>query len=152
VSDALLGAAIGLAASYLPHVLYKALRKQSGQGLGDVKLVVMVGAWQGPIGALFVIFAGSAQSALAALVMRLLGLSYPVPASVRAEIDDLRAKAAAGDEEAKELLADDPMAADAGEGLLATRLPLGPFLALACLELVFANEWILAILKRLTGR
>lgn len=145
----LIGTAVGLALTYLPFVLYKRLRGRSGMGLGDAKLALLAGAWLGAEGAIFVVFAAAVQSALCALAMRMLGLSFAVPASVRAELEALRAKADAGDEDAKSLLADDPMAADVGAPALATmRLPMGPFLVLACLEFVFARRQILDLFFR----
>lgn len=146
--SSIVGALVGLGAAYLPHLLYRAIKKQSGQGAGDVKLAILAGAWLGPLGAIFVLFAGALQSAVAALLMRVLHIQYPIPASVRADIDDLRQKAAAGDEEAKAVLAADPMALDLGDGVLTTRLPLGPFLALACAEYVFAKHEIGALVER----
>lgn len=134
------GAAVALATIYLPLVFYKRLRGQSGMGLGDAKLALMAGAWHGPIGALFVVFLGALQSVLAAVVMRALGLTYEVPESVKAELRELRACAAQGDEEAKSALAEDPMAADEREGTLGMRLPLGPFLALGCVEALFLED------------
>jgi prepilin signal peptidase PulO-like enzyme (type II secretory pathway) len=80
---------------------------------------------------------------LAAGIMRVFGWTYAVPTSVRAELDALRAKAAAGDKEAVAALADDPMASEGGEGVLAMRLPLGPFLALACIEVLFLRRWLI---------
>lgn len=155
----LVGIVVGLAITYLPFLLYKRLRGRSGMGLGDAKLALFAGAWLGAPGAIFVVFAGALQSALCAALMRVLGLSFPVPASVQAEIADLRAKAAAGDEEARELLADDPMAADvttphpdganrAAAHLATMRLPMGPFLVAACLEFVFARRQILELFDR----
>ena len=136
------GALVGLALAYLPFLLYKRLRGQSGMGLGDAKLALMAGAWHGVAGAPFVLFLGALQSALAAMFMRLLGITYEEPESVKAEIRELRARAAAGDEEAKSELADDPMAGEAREGTLGMRLPLGPFLALACIEVLFLRRWL----------
>jgi leader peptidase (prepilin peptidase)/N-methyltransferase len=153
----LVGIAVGLAITYLPFLLYQRLRGRSGMGLGDAKLALFAGAWLGAPGAIFVVFAGALQSALCATIMRVLGLSFAVPASVQAELDDLRAKAAAGDEDARELLADDPMAADVaaphadgatGANLATMRLPMGPFLVLACLEFVFARRQILELFDR----
>ncbi len=144
----LIGAGVGLAVAYLPHLLYRAIKKQSGQGAGDVKLLVLAGAWLGPLGAVFVLFAGAIQSILAAVLMRVTGIRYGIPESVRAEIDELREKAKAGDAEAKEMLAADPMARDVEEGVLTTRLPLGPFLALACAEYVFAKDQIVSVVER----
>jgi len=179
----LVGIAVGLALTYLPFLLYKKLRGRSGMGLGDAKLAVFAGAWLGAPGAIFVVFAGALQSALCAGIMRVFGLSFAVPASVQAELADLRAKAAAGDAEALSLLADDPMAADvsavpgtdsiasasvetaepsaaseaapgknpsaiSSSPLATMRLPMGPFLVLACLEFVFLRREILELFDR----
>ncbi len=145
IVSSLIGAVAGFAVSYGPFVLYKLVRGRSGMGLGDAKLLVMLGAWLGWQGALFAMFAGAVQSTLAAVAMRVSGVSYGVPPSVAAEIEDLRKRAAEGDEEAKAALEDDPMAAEAGEGLLATRMPLGPFLALGAFEALFGEKWVNAI-------
>jgi leader peptidase (prepilin peptidase)/N-methyltransferase len=159
----LIGIAVGLGLTYLPFVIYKRLRGRSGMGLGDAKLALFAGAWLGAPGAVFVIFAGALQSALCAGIMRVLGVSFAVPASVQAEIAELRAKAAAGDEDARSLLADDPMAADVrepgsgddsgdegtpAESLATMRLPMGPFLVLACLEFLFARRQIMELFDR----
>ena len=159
----LIGIAVGLGITYLPFALYKRLRGRSGMGLGDAKLALFAGAWLGASGAIYVVFAGALQSALCALVMRVLGLTFAVPASVQAEIAELRAKAAAGDEEALSLLADDPMAADVREpgapgasgddgrlddAFATMRLPMGPFLVLSCLEFLFARREILDLFDR----
>ena len=155
LKGAIVGAVVGFVAAVVPHWIYKKLRGRSGQGFGDAKLAILAGAWLGPFAAIFVLFGAAVQSVLAAVVMKVLGLSYPVPASVRAEIDDLRARAAAGDAEAQELLDDDPMAADVGaEGeasVLTTRLPLGPFLVLACLEALFFHDALLEAFRGLPG-
>lgn len=154
------GAALGVAAALLltlvPSTLYRLVRKRSGLGLGDVKLIVLAGAWLGPFGAVFVVAASAIQAATAAVLMRLFGLSYSVPPSVVAEIDALRALADAGDEEARRALAADPMAPseapdERGGGVLTTRLPLGPFLVLASLELFFARTAIANALERLSA-
>jgi leader peptidase (prepilin peptidase) / N-methyltransferase len=148
----LVGIAVGLAITYLPFLLYKWLRGRSGMGLGDAKLALFAGAWLGAPGAVFVVFAGAVQSALCAMIMRVFGLSFAIPASVQAELAELRAKAAAGDAEALSILADDPMAADvagpASPELATMRLPMGPFLVLACLEFVFARREILELFDR----
>jgi leader peptidase (prepilin peptidase)/N-methyltransferase len=144
----LVGIAVGLGITYLPFVLYKRLRGRSGMGLGDAKLALFAGAWLGAPGVVFVVFAGALQSALAAGIMRVLGLSFAVPASVQAELAELQAKATAGDEEARSLLADDPMAAEAADSLATMRLPMGPFLVLACVEFVLARRQILELFDR----
>lgn len=142
IKGAALGAVLALVVTYGPFLLYKLVRKQSGMGLGDAKLAIAAGAWHGVEGAVFVIAAGALQQILAAGVLRLLGRSFEIPESVRAEIAELRAAAEAGDAEARAALADDPMAAAAEEGTLKMRLPLGPFLALACIEVLFLRRWL----------
>jgi leader peptidase (prepilin peptidase) / N-methyltransferase len=152
LDGALVGAAVGLALTYLPFLLYKKRRGRSGMGLGDAKLAVVAGSWLGAPGAIFVVFAGAVQSVIFAAIMRLLGVKPTMPASVQAEIAALRAKAEAGDLEAIAILADDPMAADVGggENTLATmRLPMGPFLVLACLEFLIARAPIMSVFDRL---
>ncbi|MBN9163818.1 MAG: prepilin peptidase [Myxococcales bacterium] len=142
LTGSVIGALVGLAIAYLPFVLYKRLRGQSGMGLGDAKLALMAGAWHGIAGAPFVLFLGALQSTLAAVVMRVFGIVYEEPESVKAEIRELRARAEAGDEDAKHELEDDPMAGEAREGTLGMRLPLGPFLALGCIEVLFLRRWL----------
>jgi leader peptidase (prepilin peptidase) / N-methyltransferase len=136
------GAVVGFLLSYVPSLLYKKLRGRSGMGFGDAKLTAMAGAWHGIEGAIFVLFAGALQSTLAAVTMRVAGLRYEVPESVKAEIAGLRARADAGDAEARDELADDPMAAELRDGVLGMRLPLGPFLTLACVEVLFLRRWL----------
>lgn len=143
--SSLVGAVAGFAVTYLPFVIYKRVRGKSGMGLGDAKLLVMLGAWLGWQGALFAMFAGAVQSTLTAVVMRIVGVTYDMPASVAAEIEEMRQQAAEGDAEAQAALDDDPMAAEAGEGLLATRMPLGPFLALGAFEALYAQRWVAGI-------
>ena len=169
VVGSLIGIAVGLALTYVPFVIYKRVRGRSGMGLGDAKLALFAGAWLGAPGAIFVVFAGALQSALCAAIMRIFGVSFAVPASVQAELAALRAKADAGDEEARSLLADDPMAVDvatkgeasedgalpaggptknAAPSFATMRLPMGPFLVLACLEFVLARRQILDLFDR----
>ena len=111
-------------------------------GLGDAKLSLMAGAWLGASGAMFVLFFAALQSTLAAVIMRALGVTYETPESVKAELEGLLARAAAGDEDAKSELADNPMAGEPMGGTLDMRLPLGPFLALACIEVLFLRRWL----------
>ena len=140
--SAAVGAVIGLALTIVPFFLYRRLRGRSGMGLGDAKLAILAGAWLGAEGVVFVVFLGAIQSVLGGIALRASGRAYPIPASVVAEITDLRARAAKGDPAAAEELADDPMSIDAKDGLLSSRLPLGPFLALACIEVLFLRRWL----------
>lgn len=146
LEGAAIGAVTGAVVGFGPAFLYRRLRGKSGLGLGDAKLLVLAGAWLGPVGALFVLFAGALQSAITAVSLHALGVRIPIPKSVVAEIAKVRAAAEAGDEDARAALAIDPMAHDAGEGVTEGRLPLGPFLVLACIEYLFAGPRIASIL------
>ena len=57
--DALLGAALGSLLLWGAAALYKAVRKRDGMGLGDVKMMVMVGAFLGVRGAFLTILLGT---------------------------------------------------------------------------------------------
>ncbi len=67
--DALLGAALGGGLLWLVSEAYFRLRGREGMGLGDVKMMLMVGAFLGPKRTLLTIFAGS-------LLGSILGLAF----------------------------------------------------------------------------
>ncbi len=141
--DSCIGALVGFFGVYLPFVfLYKRLRGRAGMGLGDAKLMMLAGAWFGWPGAVFAFFAGSVQGTIAALVIYLVRGKIEEPEQVKLERAELERDAAAGDEEAKQLLADDPLGKAPDEGLMAARLSFGPFLILGCLEYLFFGVFI----------
>jgi len=141
--DGLVGAGAGFVGVWLPLVVgYKALRGRAGMGMGDAKLVMLAGAWFGWPGAVFALFAGAVQATLAALVVVLVRGRIEEPASVRADREELQRAAAGGDEDAKRALEEDPLANPPAEGLMAARLPFGPFLCLAVIEWMLAGERI----------
>ncbi len=142
--ESIVGAAAGFVGVWLPFVvLYKVVRGKSGMGLGDAKLTMLAGAWFGWPGALFVFFAGALQGTIGALVIYFVRGRIEEPESVRADREQLQKEAASGDEEAKQILADDPLlGAPPGDGLMASRLSFGPFLILACLEMLFVGDWV----------
>lgn len=139
----LLGAGVAFAVTHAPFLLYKFVKKESGAGVGDTKLAIAAGAWHGPSGMLFVLFFGAVQHILLGYGLRVLGLRYEIPESVRAEIAALKERAAAGDQAAAEELADDPLANEEREGTMKMRLPMGPALVLASIEVLFLRRWLL---------
>jgi len=141
--DVFLGAAVGFVGVWLPFIVgYKALRGRPGMGAGDAKLVMLAGAWFGWPGAAFALFAGAIQATIAALV--LLGVAGKIdePEAVRADREALQRAAAQGDVEAKDVLEQDPLGTPPGIGIMAARLPFGPFLCLAIIEWMLAGDWV----------
>jgi len=141
--DALVGALVGFLVVWLPLIVgYKALRGRAGMGLGDAKLVMLAGAWFGWPGALFALFAGAIQATLGAAVLLLAHGKIDEPESVKKDREELHRAAAAGDQDAVRALEEDPLAAAPASGLMAARLPFGPFLCVAIVEWMLAGWWI----------
>jgi leader peptidase (prepilin peptidase)/N-methyltransferase len=69
VWTALAGAALGAGLLWAVGAVYGRLRKVEAMGLGDVKMMAMVGAFTGPIGVLFTIFAASIVGAVVGLAL-----------------------------------------------------------------------------------
>lgn len=181
-ADALIGAVVGFFGIYVPFIfLYKGLLGRTGMGLGDAKLLALAGAWFGWPGVVFTLFAGALQGTIYAGVTRLLGIEAKLPDAVLEDIAELEKRAAEGDEEAKQALAEDPLTEDEDDAFIVSffrrlfglkkkeeeappepeateegaapeppraRIPFGPFLILAILELLFAGDWIRAHLLR----
>jgi leader peptidase (prepilin peptidase)/N-methyltransferase len=141
--DVILGAVAGGLGVWLPFIVgYQAIRGRPGMGLGDAKLVMLAGAWFGWPGAAFALFAGAFQASLAAAVVLLVHGRIEEPEAVRADREELQRAAAEGDQEAAEALAEDPLGTAPEEGIMAARMPFGPFLCLAILEWMLAGNWI----------
>jgi leader peptidase (prepilin peptidase) / N-methyltransferase len=141
--DAFAGAAAGFLGVWLPFVLlYQAVRGRPGMGMGDAKLVMLAGAWFGWPGAAFALFAGALQATLGAGVVLAVHGKIEEPEAVRADREELQRAAAEGDAEAKKALEEDPLGTPPEEGVMAARMPFGPFLCLAIIEWMFAGNWI----------
>ncbi|HLK37142.1 MAG TPA: prepilin peptidase [Polyangiaceae bacterium] len=141
--DALTGAGVGFVGVWLPLVVgYKAIRGRPGMGLGDAKLVMLAGAWFGWRGAAFSLLAGAIQATVAALPLLLVHGKLEEPEAVRADREELHRAAAEGDAEAQRLIEEDPLGLPPQEGILAARLPFGPFLCLSIVEWMLAGEWL----------
>jgi leader peptidase (prepilin peptidase) / N-methyltransferase len=121
---------------------YQALRGRAGMGLGDAKLVMLAGAWFGWPGAAFALFGGALQATLVAIVVLLVHGRIDEPDAVKADREELQRAAAAGDVEAAEALADDPLGTAPEEGIMASRMPFGPFLCLAIIEWMLGGAWL----------
>jgi len=142
---AVVGAAVGYVGVWLPFiVVYSRVRGVTGMGLGDAKLTMLAGAWFGWQGAGFVLCAAAVQGSLCALAIYLVAGKIEEPEAVRQDRAELKRAAESGDAEATAILAEDPLGEDPpATGLGLARFPFGPFLAIACLEILFAKPWIL---------
>lgn len=134
-SPAVLGVGIGEAvlagaAGYLLvaglRFVYLRWRDLEALGLGDGKLLLMIGAFCGAKGLVWALAAGAIQGLLVAVPMLLLGK--------RVAASDLQ-----------EVHGDDPELGADGEGVMGARVPFGPFLAIAAFEYVLLPEQIEAL-------
>jgi leader peptidase (prepilin peptidase)/N-methyltransferase len=142
-TDALIGAGAGLVGVWLPFIVgYKAIRGRPGMGFGDAKLVMLAGAWFGWPGAAFALFGGALQATVAAAIVLLVAGRIDEPEAVREDREELRRAAEQGDTEAAAALADDPLGTAPEEGVMAARMPFGPYLCLAIIEWMLGGDWI----------
>jgi leader peptidase (prepilin peptidase)/N-methyltransferase len=142
-TDALIGAAAGLVGVWLPFIFgYQALRGRPGMGVGDAKLVMLAGAWFGWPGAVFALFGGALQATVAAVIVLLVHGRIEEPEAVRKDREELRRAADGGDAEALSALKGDPLATPPEEGIMASRMPFGPFLCLGIIEWMLGGDWI----------
>ncbi len=150
IIDSLVGAAAGFILTYVPFVfLYRIARGRQGMGLGDAKLLMMAGAYFGITGVFWTLLAGAVQGTVGAFVLWLLRGKIDLPEGVKKELEELRKAAAEGDEEAKEILEDDPLADEDPEKSGMARVAFGPFLALAFIELLLLHDAIFDYIHQL---
>lgn len=82
ILDSLAGAVLGGGMFFLVARAYRAIRKTEGMGMGDVKLISMLGAFLGAWGVVVVIFLSSVTGALAGLAVvafRGRDVRHPIP-------------------------------------------------------------------------
>jgi leader peptidase (prepilin peptidase)/N-methyltransferase len=150
----LVPAAIAAASGYLAFAgirwLYLKWRGIEALGLGDAKLLAMVGAFAGPVGVAWCIGAGALQGLVVAVPMLLTGrrLANTDLHDVHGDDPELGPRSAAQfDDDDSESDGEH----DGGEDdrLMGRHVPFGPFLALAALEYILLKDAIDAALGRL---
>jgi leader peptidase (prepilin peptidase) / N-methyltransferase len=153
LTQSILGATVGYVGVWLPLiVVYSKVRGVQGMGHGDAKLTMLAGAWFGWTGAVFVLCAAAVQGTICALVIFLVAGKIEEPQAVKDDRAELKRAAEGGDAEAAQILAEDPLGEEPpASGLGLARFPFGPFLALACLEMLFGQEWIVEGYRRVLG-
>jgi len=115
---------------------YYVLFKREGMGMGDAKLLAMIGAFLGWQSIPFVLFAGAVQGlvvALAAIGFGWMRKAPPLPDPAEAAEAELKAETT---EEVPLRLA---------------AVPFGPFLSLAAMEFLFMGAYYLDLLRALKG-
>ncbi|MCA9655545.1 MAG: prepilin peptidase [Myxococcales bacterium] len=123
--EALLAAGLGYGLFAGIRFVYLRWRGIEALGLGDAKLLLMVGAFTGLPGLVWCVGAGAVQGLLVSVPMLLLGRNV-----ANSDLHEVH-----GDD--PELGEEDP---DAGVG--GRRVPFGPFLAVAALEFVLVRDLI----------
>jgi leader peptidase (prepilin peptidase) / N-methyltransferase len=115
---------------------YFLLTGKYGMGLGDAKLIAMIGAFLGFEGILFALFAGSIQGLIMGLIMVL-----------------LRRKKGMENEPVfeEELDCQGELLNEPDYRLQKARVPFGPFLALGAIEYYFIGQYILTGYQSLIG-
>ncbi len=162
--QSVLGVVVGGGGLFAITAAWALIRGKWAMGLGDVKLLAMIGAWLGWKSLLFVVLFSSLQGILAALVMLVLGVELQPPLEEEdeeAELERIRAERRAkfGADEPGEQLQTRPEdqgterdgAQDQEEeleqvGFLGAAIPFGPFLALAAIEFLFLGQWFFNLL------
>lgn len=130
---------------------YLAARGVEGLGGGDLTMMAMLGAWFGPAGVIFVLFASSVQGVLIAGITTLLGIEFVTDS--REIFDDEE-----GEKEQAETDAASEDGAEEGEGEDASgeeeaeeegeeegghaAVPFGPFIALAAWEYLILGPYL----------
>lgn len=80
--DAIYGAMIGFSFLWVIAYLYKMIKKQTGMGHGDFKMLAMIGAWVGPSALLNVILLSSLLALFVSLILlcaRKMNYKNPIP-------------------------------------------------------------------------
>ncbi|MBN2493547.1 MAG: prepilin peptidase [Deltaproteobacteria bacterium] len=136
--ESILGLLVGGGGLLLVSLLYALLRGREGMGMGDVKLLGMLGAWLGWKSLLFIVLFASIQGVLVTLGMVVGGVQLKPPLPEE------------GEEPEQELASQMSGQAEAGpQGVpfMAAAIPFGPFLALAAVEYLFLGPWFYGLLR-----
>jgi len=147
--DGLIGAAVGYGVVWTVAEVYYRLTGREGLGLGDGKLLAIVGALLGWRGVVVALFGGSLVGSvigIGALVVRRRGAAATGTVAVEAgpvapaeEPGPEASSAPEGDED------------DGEPSLRHVELPFGPFLAMAAVFYLFAEPWLVIRFRLLGG-
>ena len=112
------------------------MRGREGKGLGDVKLLAMLGAWLGWRSLLFIILFASLQGVVATIGLALAGVKLKPPLPEEWEMEEQEQEQAAGGGEGEEGEEDE----EPEVSFMGAAIPFGPFLALSAVEYLFLGQ------------
>jgi len=145
--DSLIGLLIGGGGLFLLSEGYALIRRREGMGMGDVKLLAMLGAWLGWQSLLFVLLFASIQGVLVSVFMLIAGvkLKPPLPEEWELEEKDQEPDTAQPPDSSEQLqspVVDEDQEEDEEETpFLMAAIPFGPFLAISAVEYLFLGNW-----------
>jgi leader peptidase (prepilin peptidase)/N-methyltransferase len=133
VLNAVLGALVGSMLLWGAAALYKLVRKREGMGMGDVKMMAMVGSFLGPRGTFLTILLGTLFGSVIGLLW--IGILYLF--GWKRAIAERAAKRGLG-------------SVSAIRWAIASQyqLPLGTFLGIGGMAVVYALPWLLSLVNR----
>jgi leader peptidase (prepilin peptidase) / N-methyltransferase len=133
VTNAVLGALVGSMLLWGAAALYKLVRKREGMGMGDVKMMAMVGAFLGPRGAFLTILLGTLLGSVIGLLW--IGILYLV--GWKRDVAERAAKRGMG-------------SVSSIRWAIASQyqLPLGTFLGIGAIAVAYALPWMLSLVNQ----
>ena len=134
--NSLIGLLVGGGGLLLLSLLYSLIRGREGMGMGDVKLLAMLGAWLGWQCLLFVLLFASIQGVLLAVILWISGVELKPPLPEEWEEEEEK------QEDAQEEGEDEP-----APSFLLAAIPFGPFLAVSAVEYIFLAEWFYGLMR-----
>jgi leader peptidase (prepilin peptidase)/N-methyltransferase len=131
--ESLIGLVVGGGGLLLLSLSYSLIRGREGMGMGDVKLLAMLGAWLGWKSLLFILLFASLQGLVITVIMVIFGvkLKPPLPEDWEEE------KETSPEQNQEEVEAT----------FLSAAIPFGPFLAVSAVEYLFLAEWFYSFLR-----
>jgi prepilin signal peptidase PulO-like enzyme (type II secretory pathway) len=134
--SSLIGLLVGGGGLLLLSLLYSLIRGREGMGMGDVKLLAMLGAWLGWQCLIFILLFASVQGVLTALFLWLSGVKLKPPLPEEWEEEERH------EEEKPEDNGEEP-----APSFLLAAIPFGPFLAVSAVEYLFLAEWFYGLMR-----
>ena len=137
--SSLIGLLVGGGGLLLLSMLYSLIRGREGMGMGDVKLLAMLGAWLGWQCLIFILLFASVQGVLTAVVLWLSGVKLKPPLPEEWEEEE---KENEPEPEHEPVPEEEP-----APTFLLAAIPFGPFLAVSAIEYIFLAEWFYGLMR-----